>query len=203
MPGLVLFLHGLMGDQNSWGTVPDYVRNSDLGANFEIATPEYSASLWSPSTIETSAQQLLTLVETKYPHHDPIFLVGHSLGGLVAREMCRQLLVNGPDNLLNKIPAAISLGTPLEGARWGNIFLRIAPLFSRKIKQLASPKHAFNDYRQAIRAAVGRKVRGPKQLHIQIEDDCVVRRHDPGHFTEQDLAAATIPRGHTKLCRSK
>ena len=202
MPGLVLFLHGLMGDRNSWGAVPDFVRDSTLGNDFDIATPEYSASLWSPSTIETSAQQILTLIETRYANHDPIFIVGHSLGGLVARELCRRLLLSGPDELLNKIPAMITLGTPLEGARIGNIALQYAPLISKKIRQLATPKYAFEEYRQAIRAAENRKVRRPRQLHIQMEDDRVIKKQVDNHFTKDDTVADVIPGGHTNFAEN-
>lgn len=198
MPGLVLFLHGIRGDRNSWGAVPDFVRNSPLGNDFEVATPEYSASIWSPSSIETSAQQILTRMRTTYSTHDPIFLIGHSLGGLVAREICRSLLISDPDDILNKIPAVITVGTPLEGARKSlNLGIRILPFFSKKLRQLATPKYAFDEYRQAIRHAALRKVRRPKQLHIQMEDDRVIAKQTERYFTEDDSLVDTIPRGHT------
>jgi pimeloyl-ACP methyl ester carboxylesterase len=199
MPGLVLFLHGLTGNQNSWGAVPDYVQKSSLGSDFEVATPEYSAILRSPSTIEISAGQILTLIKTKYAEHDPIFLVGHSLGGLIARELSCHLLLSGPDDILNKIPAIITVGTPLEGARIGNFFLRFVPFFSKKLRELATPKYAFNKYRQAIRKAKERTVRRPKQLHIQIEDDRVISRHAEGYFTEDDVMAGILPGTHTNF----
>src|SRR5262249_31777664 len=116
---------------------------------------------------------------------------------LVARETCRQLLVSGPDDLLNKIPAVITLGTPLEGARIGNFFLRHAPFLSKKIKQFTTAQYAFNEYRHAIRKASTRKVRRPKQLHVQMDDDRVIQKQVESHFTEDDVAADTIPGSHT------
>jgi pimeloyl-ACP methyl ester carboxylesterase len=82
--GLVVFLHGLTGNQHTWGAVPDLIKGSTLGGDFDIATPEYSAKIRSRSDAETSAQRVLTEVQTRYPEHEPIFLVGHSLGGLVS-----------------------------------------------------------------------------------------------------------------------
>ena len=116
----------------------------------------------------------------------------------MARELCRRLLLSGPDELLNKMPAVITLGTPLEGARIGNLFLRYAPL-SKKIRQLTTPKYAFAEYRHAIREAENRKVRRPKQLHVQMEDDRVIKKHVDNHFTKDDVVADVIPGGHTNF----
>jgi hypothetical protein len=95
MPGLVVFLHGLMGNRHSWGAVPDFVQ----GPDFAVVTPTYNAKVRGRSDIETSAQRVVTELQTRYPNHEPIYLVGHSLGGLVAREICRRLLLQGPDTL--------------------------------------------------------------------------------------------------------
>jgi pimeloyl-ACP methyl ester carboxylesterase len=195
MPGLVVFLHGLMGTRHSWGAVPDFVQGSD----FDVFTPTYNAALQGRSDVETSAQLIITALQTNYPNHEPIYLVGHSLGGLVAREICRYLLLNGPDALLNKIPAAITAGTPLEGARYGNCLLRYIPFLSPKIHQIATTGYAFDDYRDAIRAAKTRHVSRPKQLHIRMEEDGVIGKQVAERFTEDDFAAAVIPGTHTNF----
>jgi pimeloyl-ACP methyl ester carboxylesterase len=192
MPGLVVFLHGLMGTKHSWGAVPGFVQ----GPDFDVITPTYSATAQSRSDIETSAQRVITEIQTRHANHEPIYLVGHSLGGLVAREICRRLLVNGPDALLNKIPAAITVGTPLEGARFGNFILRNIPLLSPKIHQIATISYAFDEYRDAIMTAKGRHVSRPKQQHIQMEEDGVIAKQFTEHFTEDDFEAAVIPGTH-------
>jgi hypothetical protein len=192
MPGLIVFLHGLMGTKHSWGAFPSYVQGTD----FDVHTPIYSAKLGSRSDIEISAQRILTEIQTKFPQHEPIYLAGHSLGGLIAREMCRHLLLKGPDALLNKLPAAITLATPLEGTRYGNILLRNIPFLSPKIHQIATTGYAFDEYRDAILVAKERKVSRPKQLHIQIEDDGVIARQMADRFTEDDVSAAVIGGTH-------
>jgi triacylglycerol esterase/lipase EstA (alpha/beta hydrolase family) len=195
MPGLVVFLHGLMGTRHSWGAVPNFVQ----GPDFDVITPTYNAAVQGRSDIETSAQLIITELQTRYPDHEPIYLVGHSLGGLVAREICRYLLLNGPDALLNKIPAVITAGTPLEGARYGNCILRHIPFLSPKIHQIATTGYAFDEYREAIRAAKNRHVSRPKQLHIQMEEDGVIARQFAEHYTEDDSAAAVIPRSMSRM----
>jgi pimeloyl-ACP methyl ester carboxylesterase len=192
MPGLIVFLHGLTGNENSWGAVPEYLQSDD----FDVTTPTYNASISGRSDVEISAQRILTEIQTRFPEHSPICLVGHSLGGLVAREICRRLLLQGPDELLNKIPAVITLGTPLEGARKGNWLLRQLPLVSPKIHQIATESYAFDEYRRAIAAAKQRKVSRPKQLHVQMEEDGVIARQVEARFTEDDRNAAVIGGSH-------
>ncbi len=75
MPGLVVFLHGLTGNQHSWGAVPDYLQ----GPDFDIITPTYNAAVRGRSDIETSAQLIITELQTRYQTNEPIYLVGHSL----------------------------------------------------------------------------------------------------------------------------
>jgi pimeloyl-ACP methyl ester carboxylesterase len=195
LTGLVVFLHGLRGNEKSWGTVPNLVKSS-LGNDFEVATPKYTATIWSPSKIETSSIMIKTLLATDHPDADPIFMIGHSLGGLIAREVCRYLLISGDEDLLNKIPAVITVGTPLEGARIGNLFLRNFPFLSSKIKQLAQPKYALDSYKQAIKAAEGRNIRRPQHFHFQMERDGVIAAHDNSKYTEDDVQAGVIPGDH-------
>ena len=95
MSNLIIFIHGLNGNERTWGSVPAYISKTPTG--FEVARLQYSAKRTSPSSFESSAKTLLTALESNYSQHDNIFLVGYSLGGLVAREMCRQLLVAGPE----------------------------------------------------------------------------------------------------------
>src|SRR5258707_7929445 len=133
MAGLVLFLHGLMGNQHSWGAVPGFVRQSPLGQTFNVAPLQYSATAFGSAQIATSAQQVLTQIQTRYAANDPIYFVGHSLGGLIARELCRQLLLSDPDSMLSKIGGVITVATPLAGTRIANWLLRYTPFVSPKI----------------------------------------------------------------------
>ena len=198
MSGLIAFLCGLGGNEGSWGAVPQ-IMQAALGPTFEVRTLTYSSGFFGRADIATSANQILTTIQNTYPAHDPIYLIGHSLGGLIARGICQQLLLDGPDELLNKIPAAITAGTPLEGARFGNWFLRHLPAGTPKIGEIATAHRAFEQYGRAIEAARQRTVRRPRQLHITIEDDAVIARHVKANFTEDDEAAGTIPGTHTNF----
>jgi pimeloyl-ACP methyl ester carboxylesterase len=193
MPGLIVFLHGLRGNKYSFGAVPHLVGSED----FEVVIPTYSASLLGRADIETSARRVVTEITTNYPDHSPIFFIGHSLGGLIARQICKDLLRNGPDPFLNKISAVITFGTPLEGARRVlNRVLSYSYFFSPKLRQIAAPNVAFDDYRNAISDAKKRKVSRPKQIHIQMEEDGVIARQIESRFTEDDRTGGVIKGTH-------
>jgi pimeloyl-ACP methyl ester carboxylesterase len=200
MAGLVLFLHGLRGNRHSWGAVPSFVQRSPLGQTFKVASLEYSAGVFSSARIATSAQQVLTQIETRYAACDPIYLVGHSLGGLIAREICRQLLLNDPDSMLSKIGGVITVGTPLEGAPIANWFLGHTGLVSPKIRELT--KNHFDNYQDAILEAIKRSAKRPKHFHIAIENDMVISSHVASHFTEDDYPAGVIPGSHRNFANN-
>ncbi|MCK1491292.1 peroxide stress protein YaaA [Bradyrhizobium sp. 180] len=202
MTGLVLFLHGMFGDETSWQAVPDFVAKS-LGNDFEIANREYSAGKLTAATLEASAEQIVTFLATKYPDAAPIYLVGHSFGGLVAREVCRKLLVEGPDDTLQRIKAVITAGTPLEGVPYGNWLLRGLRSLNPKLAALANPDHLYSRYRLAIREAQKRKVNRPKLFHLVLEDDRVVAQHIKDNFTDDDEAAGVLPGTHTGFAKGR
>ncbi|MBB4376480.1 peroxide stress protein YaaA [Bradyrhizobium sp. SBR1B] len=204
MTGLVLFLHGLFGDETSWHGVPDFVEKY-LGSDFDVRQATYSAGKLSPSDLETSAGEVLTFLKTKFPDHQPIFLIGHSLGGLVAREACRKLLVEGPDELLQKITAVITAGTPLEGVPYFNWLLRGVARLNPKVAELANPEHLFAEYRLAIRKARERepKPSRPKLLHLRFADDRVIAKHVKDNFTDDDDEAGVLPGTHTGFAKGR
>src|ERR1700747_727153 len=118
MSALIVFLPGLTGNEKTWGIIPNLIKRTP-GTDFEVATLTYSTSVFSPSDLSRSAGVILTSLENQYAGYTPIYLVGHSLGGLVAREVCRQLLFadTSKERLLDTVQARITLGTPLEGAK--------------------------------------------------------------------------------------
>jgi pimeloyl-ACP methyl ester carboxylesterase len=215
MSNLIIFIHGLNGNERTWGSVPAYISTTPAG--FEVARLQYSAGWKSPSNFESSAKKLLTELE-KYSQHDNIFLVGYSLGGLIAREMCRQLLVAGAekDGLLRKFRAVIAIGTPWDGAKaWRfpgfnrplNYVLSKVTALS-KISQIASPEVSFKDYEDAINTRLelqaadpSRKLTRPSIVRIKIEDDTVAAS-TPKYLTVDDRDGGAISGTHRRFAEN-
>jgi pimeloyl-ACP methyl ester carboxylesterase len=115
VPRLVVFLHGLMETEFSWGTGETYGTRlkRELGC-----TPVY-VRYNSGRHISQNGRCLSELMDelvTAWPVEvDRIALVGHSMGGLVARSACRCGVEDGAD-WVTRVRQSVSLGTPHMGA---------------------------------------------------------------------------------------
>lgn len=141
MSGLVVFLHGYRGDETDWGTVPSMVERSLQ--NFGVAVHSYSAQTFSRADIGRSAARVLMEIQTQYAGRDPIYLVGYSMGSIIAREVCRKLLASDPadDALLDRIAAVLTVAAPLGVTRFPRL-TRFAGHFSVKVGRVARwPRH--------------------------------------------------------------
>ncbi|XIA63668.1 peroxide stress protein YaaA [Bradyrhizobium sp. TZ2] len=196
MTGLVLFLHGQGGNKSSWQAVPDFVKKI-MGPDVTAECGTYHATAFSPANLKISAGEIQTLIQTEYADRDPIYLVGHSLGGLVARELCRRLLVGGDDTLLARVKAVLTVASPLEGVSIGNRVFRWFPALNPKLAEMANPAKLYNDYRDAIRIAEKRNVPRPKLLHFALAADRVIAKHIADHFTDDDCDAGVLPGAHS------
>jgi pimeloyl-ACP methyl ester carboxylesterase len=205
MSGLVIFLHGLRGDETDWKDVPTYV-GSAL-SSFRTVRLQYSAEVLGHADLVRSGDQILTRLQRDYRAYDSIFIVGYSMGGLVAREVCVKLLqsTNDETKLLERILGVITFGSPLSGLRdsWrGWMIIKVQTILTRKVSQL-TPAFVFERYNTALNSASDRGINGPKQIHYEIENDELVAPHDTLAYTRDDLRAGTISGTHGGFLNSK
>jgi pimeloyl-ACP methyl ester carboxylesterase len=119
-PRLVLFVHGLMGTELTWrlgagpaGQTYGTRLTRDLGC-----TPVYVRFNTGRHVSENGrslADLLEELVEAWPVDVEEIALVGHSMGGLVARSACHQAHLEGA-RWVTRVRHVVSLGTPHLGA---------------------------------------------------------------------------------------
>jgi pimeloyl-ACP methyl ester carboxylesterase len=115
-PRLVVFLHGLMGDEYYWewgGSSYGARLRGELGA-----TPVYLRYNSGRHVSENgrSVAELLESLTQNWPAKvSEIALVGHSMGGLVARSACQQASLSGL-SWAASVRQVVSLGTPHLGA---------------------------------------------------------------------------------------
>jgi pimeloyl-ACP methyl ester carboxylesterase len=115
-PRLVVFVHGLMETEHAWlGGGPSY------GARLarELGCTPLDVRYNSGRHVSRNGRSLADLLEATvagWPVEvDQIALVGHSMGGLVARSACRQASEHGYA-WVRRVRHVVSLGTPHMGA---------------------------------------------------------------------------------------
>jgi|SRR5215211_5246554 len=110
-PQVVVFLHGLMETEFSWGSEP-------YGDRLPGWTPVYLRYNSGRHVSENGASldELLEDLVARWPVEiDRIALVGHSMGGLVARSACHQATLREAA-WVTHVRHVVSLGTPHMGA---------------------------------------------------------------------------------------
>lgn len=167
-PRCIVFLHGLACDEQSWaidraawaaaggGSLPDTAEAPTYGTLLERERPvsalhlRYNTGL---SIVENARQfdRLLERLTAAAPQVRELSLIGHSMGGLVAREACA-VASAGSSGWLPRVAQLVCLGSPHQGA----------PL--EQLGELTSIALGVSDITQPIgRVGAGRS-RGIKDL---------------------------------------
>jgi pimeloyl-ACP methyl ester carboxylesterase len=206
MSGLIVFIHGFRGDKEHWRYVPELLAQSLQ--SFNVVSMEWSAEFNSYADMTRSAEQILTRIKNEHKAEEPIFLIGYSMGGIIAREICLKLLESKEEEdrlWLGKVRAAITVGTPLCGLQRGIglAAYAAAPFLTTKVDQVQNADFVFGRYAKGIKSAQERGVNGPKQIHIEIENDEICAAHDRTLYTDDDIPGGVIGATHRDFLPSK
>jgi pimeloyl-ACP methyl ester carboxylesterase len=116
-PRIAVFLHGLMETEHAWryggGATYGACLRRDLG--FTPVDIRYNTGRHVSENGRSLADELEALVAAWPVPPERIALVGHSMGGLVARSACHQAAERG-DAWVRRVRHVVSLGTPHTGA---------------------------------------------------------------------------------------
>ncbi len=143
----IVFVHGLHGNfRTTWGRFPKLLREDPDLPRLDICLWSYRASvLPGAHSIKVEAQHLLTGLRTLEDSVKHVFLVGHSMGGLLILEgMCHELREGRararPADLVRHITL---YATPVLGSQLASLFLaglgltrRARYFVSKQLKEL-------------------------------------------------------------------
>ena len=114
-PRIVVFLHGLMETEFSWGTGETYGTRLERELGYTPVTVRYNSGL-RISRNGRCLSELMDELVTAWPVEvERIALVGHSMGGLVARSACHCALEDEA-GWVRMVRHSVSLGSPHMGA---------------------------------------------------------------------------------------
>ena len=114
-PRIVVFLHGLMETEFSWGTKETYGTRLHRDLGYTPVTVRYNSGLRISRNGRCLSELLDQLVAAWPVEVERIALVGHSMGGLVARSACHRGAEDGA-KWVGHVRHSVSLGTPHLGA---------------------------------------------------------------------------------------
>ena len=114
-PHIVVFLHGLMETEFSWGTGETYGTRLERELGYTPMTVRYNSGLRISRNGRCLSELMEELVAAWPVEVERIALVGHSMGGLVARSACHRGAEDGAA-WAQLVKTSVSLGTPHLGA---------------------------------------------------------------------------------------
>ncbi|HEX8207091.1 MAG TPA: alpha/beta hydrolase [Solirubrobacteraceae bacterium] len=116
-PRLVVFLHGLMETENSWrlGGKPTYGDRLEQDLDCTPIEIRYNTGRRISENGRSLCELMTELVDQWPMEVEEIALVGHSMGGLVARSACHRAALDERE-WVGKVTHVVSLGSPHMGA---------------------------------------------------------------------------------------
>jgi pimeloyl-ACP methyl ester carboxylesterase len=114
-PSIVVFLHGLMETEFSWGTGETYGARLERELGYTPMTIRYNSGLRISRNGRCLSELMEEIVANWPVEVERIALVGHSMGGLVARSACHCGALEDA-GWVQHVRHSVSLGTPHLGA---------------------------------------------------------------------------------------
>lgn len=214
MNKLILFIHGLGGDRETWGNFETIIQeDKSFNSSYKVVFYEYNTalliakgilpalgwggkllSLFVPDKpkIQDVAQLLRSDIDHEYNHYDDIYLVVHSMGGLVA---LKYLL----DELNHKRPIRVKKLLLYDVPHRGSHLAQISSLYKHtQILQLAKG----SDFLDALT-----NTHEFKTIEERLEVKCVICQDDivvdkesaKAHYRSENIYE--LPKTHTSIVK--
>lgn len=122
----IVFVHGILGDSlDTWGEFPNLLHSDPELPMLDILCWGYKSG-WVPcqyKDIESESQGLVTDLLDQVQEDKPVYLVAHSMGGLVTLKGVTSLSEEHQDTaaLLDSIKMITLYATPLKGSAVANL----------------------------------------------------------------------------------
>lgn len=205
-PNAIIFVHGYMGGRETWGKFPELIRSDEALRDFDIHVVEYPTYLFlgpkNPS-IRQVGEFLATEIHERFNGYREIYLVGHSMGGLVIQSMVVEHLKAGRAPSLRSIKHIILFGTPNNGKD----IPKLVRLFDPQLEGLAATEDTVDEIRNEWINRVYAPTISPgdlnSKLHIPItvvmglQDEVVERRSAESFF--RNPPPVTVPGDHRTM----
>ena len=184
-PRLVVFLHGLACDENSWNVQAGNQTSSyasqlerdfaggdaDEASAISTMSLRYNTGMAVDNSAAAFSQLMEVLVQFAPARLRELTLVGHSMGGLVARRACAMATASGA-TWQRRVGSIICLGTPHQGSGWEKLgFLATTALsvssLTQPLARLANARsHGIQDLRRGLSNRSGQQACSEPKLRL-------------------------------------
>ncbi len=134
---LIILVHGLMRTTTSMVFLKLYLKNQ----GYQVYSYSYPSARGSIPEHSTSFKNYMNQLIIENPHKR-IYVITHSMGGIIARESIAQLA----PTQLHHIDGLIMLAPPNQGSVLAKFTTKIIPAISYFVKPLAELSSASNSY---------------------------------------------------------
>ncbi len=129
---LIVFVHGLNGNgYRTWGNFPRYLFDDPSRDPVDVALFDYFSGLrrriFERPRVPVVAEILTERLQELSKDYDEIFIVAHSMGGLISMDALRSYIAQRDEEagLLRVLAGAIFIATPLNGSKWAHARVRL------------------------------------------------------------------------------
>ncbi len=174
-PRLVVFLHGLACDESSWqaqagdeATSYAGMLERDLDGDSAVSTAllRYNSGMAVDDSAVAFSALMETLAQWAPARFRELTLVGHSMGGLVARRACAVAAASGA-TWQRRVGSIICLGTPHQGSGW------------EKLGHLAAAALSVSAVTQPLARLANARSRGIQDLRHGLESNFLSPLSEP------------------------
>jgi hypothetical protein len=221
---LVVFIHGLSGDRDTWMNTsgkafPEMLlEDAVIKSKFSIAYFDYFSSMLPSSVtvqevknkakgffafakkkiqvnldIKRVSRLLLTELEARATRFNNIYIVAHSMGGLVAKHL---VVSNIGNETVSKVRLIISLAVPHNGAGLATLGSFIYPLL--QIKDLDPLSTVINEVTQGW---IDNQANNPKIIYYQGSYDTVVKEASSKGYDVNKQETRYCEETHTSISK--
>ena len=136
---VMVFIHGLYGGEETWGRTPTFLGDL-LGPEWEVAKFSYrSKPRGGNPSIPEIATQLEYWLNDNFSDAEGVFMAGHSMGGLVAKEYVLSILRRSKADEL-RVKTIVLAAVPNSGSEAAKIASKIPLIDGSQIEGLRPPR---------------------------------------------------------------
>jgi len=150
---VVIFVHGLNGEgYKTWGEFPRRIFEGTAGIKPDVAIFDYFSGkrryLRARPQVPQVAEALARCIGELAGSYDQVFVVAHSLGGLISRDAVRFYLQNLDQSPreLKRLAGLILFSSPLKGSKWAIRFAWPAMIEIKYLRRNAEYQSSIQEF---------------------------------------------------------